>query len=327
MPLFLAYISSPSSLSSGPESKCEVKFESRIQSLELLQRLAEMTCFIDWAMRPQSYCRWRIKSVSHILTNCRLLPRIILMSNEEVPFLVLYQRTLLETLQNEKSLLFEGALFSPLLKLYPWMLNDRSRRVQGAFKERWLAKKLEWPPDIRVCLILNQSLVCAWMCEVLHMICHKNSESVFLFIVMWNTWNKVQTQAISVAAHKILRPLLHALVNDAKHQKFDLVGQWRWGVQCMKERNFKKYIRVFNNSLLMIWPVLRSYSVPSLAWSSDKLLEVPHQLLFLFNLVIELQIGIVYWYCVNLFEILLPSSSSIAWLKQKTVCIYSIWIL
>jgi hypothetical protein len=47
MPLFLAYISSPSSLSSGPESKCEVKFESRIQSLELLQRLAEMTCFID----------------------------------------------------------------------------------------------------------------------------------------------------------------------------------------------------------------------------------------------------------------------------------------
>jgi hypothetical protein len=156
--------------------------------------------------------------------------------------------------------------------------------------------------------------VCAWMCEVLHMIYHQNSESVFLFIVMWNTWNKVQTQAISVAAHKILRPLLHALVNDAKHQKFDLVGQWRWGVQCMKERNFKKYIRVFNNSLLMIWPVLRSYSVPSLAWSSDKLLEVPHQLLFLFNLVIELQIGIVYWYCVNLFEILLPSSSSIAWL-------------
>jgi hypothetical protein len=56
------------------------------------------------------------------------------------------------------------------------------------------------------------------------------------------------------------------------------------------------------------------------------LLEVPHQLLFLFNLVIELQIGIVYWYCVNLFKILLPSSSSIAWLKQKTVCIYSIWI-
>ncbi len=161
MPLFLAYISSPSSLSSGPESKCEVKFESRIQSLELLQRLAEMTCFIDWTMRPQSYCRWRIKSVSHILTNCRLLPRIILMSNEEVPFLVLYQRTLLETLQNEKSLLFEGALFSPLLKLYPWMLNDRSRRVQGAFKERWLAKKLEWPPDIRVRVILKpESYVC-----------------------------------------------------------------------------------------------------------------------------------------------------------------------
>jgi hypothetical protein len=148
---------------------------------------------------------------------------------------------------------------------------------------------------------------------------HQNSESVFLFTVMWNTWNKVQTQAISVAAHKSLSPLLHALVIDAKHQKFDLVGQWKWGVQCMKERNFKKYIRAFNNSLLMIWPVLRSYNVPSLAWSSDKLLEVPHQLLFLFNLVIELQIGIVYWYCVNLFEILLPSSSSIAWLKQKTV--------
>lgn len=153
MPLFLAYICSPSSLSSGPESKCQLKFESRIQNLQLLQRLAEMTCFIDWTMRPQSYCRWRIKSVSHILTNCRLLPRIILMSNEEVPFLVLYQRTLLETLQNEKSLLFEDALFSPLLKLYPWMLNDRSRHVQGAFKERWLAKKLEWPPDIKVGLI------------------------------------------------------------------------------------------------------------------------------------------------------------------------------
>jgi hypothetical protein len=37
----------------------------------------------------------------------------------------------------------------------------------------------------------------------------------------------------------------------------------------MKERNFKKYIRVFNNSLLMIWPVLRSYNVPSLAWSTS----------------------------------------------------------
>ncbi len=37
----------------------------------------------------------------------------------------------------------------------------------------------------------------------------------------------MQTQAISVAAHKSLSPLLHALVIDAEHQKFDLVGQWK----------------------------------------------------------------------------------------------------
>jgi hypothetical protein len=83
---------------------------------------------------------------------CRLLPETILASNEEVPFLVLYRKACLDTLLNgnESSLLPGDAIFSPLIQLYPWMLNERGKQVQEVFKESWIARKLEWPPNTDV---------------------------------------------------------------------------------------------------------------------------------------------------------------------------------
>lgn len=83
---------------------------------------------------------------------CRLLPEIILASNEEVPFLVLYRKAFLDTLLNESRLLPEDAVFSPLIQLYPWMLNEMGKQIQEVFKESWIARKLEWPPNTDVLL-------------------------------------------------------------------------------------------------------------------------------------------------------------------------------
>ncbi|KAG0591702.1 hypothetical protein KC19_1G194500 [Ceratodon purpureus] len=80
----------------------------------------------------------------------RLLPEIILASNEEVPFLLLYRKAFLDALLGESSLLPGDAVFSPLLQLYPWMLNERGKKLQKAFKESWIARKLEWPPNTDV---------------------------------------------------------------------------------------------------------------------------------------------------------------------------------
>jgi len=79
-----------------------------------------------------------------------LLPETILASNEEVPFLVLYRKVLVDTLLNKSSSLPRDAAFSPLIQLYPWMLNERGKQLHEVFKESWIARKLEWPPNTDV---------------------------------------------------------------------------------------------------------------------------------------------------------------------------------
>ncbi|KAG0620487.1 hypothetical protein M758_4G219900 [Ceratodon purpureus] len=80
----------------------------------------------------------------------RLLPETILASNEEFPFLVLYRKTLVDTLLSEKGVLSRDAAFSPLIQLYPWMLKERGEKLKKSFKAMWIARKLEWPPNTDV---------------------------------------------------------------------------------------------------------------------------------------------------------------------------------
>ncbi len=155
---------------------------------------------------------------------------------------------------------------------------------------------------------------------------HQNSESVSLFTVMWNTWNKVQTQAISVAAHKSLRPLLMLL--SLMPSTRSLIWLVSGNEECSAWRRGTSKNISEHSTIHCLWFglcfVLTMFH--HLLGQVTNFLRFHTNSFFFLNLVIELQIGIIYWYCVNLFEILLPSSSIIAWLKQKTVCIYSIWI-
>ena len=80
----------------------------------------------------------------------RLLPEKILASNEDFPFLVLYRKTLIDFLLGEDSIFSGDGVFSPIIQLYPWMLNERGKKLQELFKALWIARKLEWPPNTDV---------------------------------------------------------------------------------------------------------------------------------------------------------------------------------